>query len=286
VVFGSTSDKEKVLPGIQQITKEISDLEVEVQFASADNTPVKVARVAPRLISSDGPNVLISGAGLSNVLTGVLKTYSDVDDLNIGIPISDSSSDGLTALLSTVEKPPRNPVLAVGVNNSYAALNIANRFMRGLKHISVLGEFNRENTKETEEVKRQLTNRGIPFKEYKAYMDVPPCSVLISPFNFGYGIGDFQRMDKQLRLGNGVQIAVCSVPTMSENVTDYICALDGTEVTGMVSSMGYENAVIVAAQLTRNIDALAKINEERSKKSEALNAHKGLLVKGGELIKL
>jgi len=109
VIFGSTSDEDKVLPGLQEATKAIKDLEVEVQYASADNTPAKVDALMTLQSSEEGKKAYISGAGMSNVLTGVVKTYGTLKDIVIGIPITDPEIDGLSSIFSTSEKPPLNP---------------------------------------------------------------------------------------------------------------------------------------------------------------------------------
>jgi len=163
MVFGSSSDRKKVLPGIETFVADHPDIKIRGLYASADNTPNKVRRIARELwgnhadeiidaiddfedpeaqavaaalqtVASEArerdPQVIISGAGMSNVLTGVLKGYGrGTVDLVIGVPITDSKTDGLSSILSTMEKPPRNPVLATPLNGTYTAANIAARFM-------------------------------------------------------------------------------------------------------------------------------------------------------------
>jgi len=111
MMFGSPSDELYVLPGIQRFTAEHPDIAVGVHYASADNTPGKVQDKAQQIWRSESPKVLISGAGMSNVLTGVVKQYANIEDLVIGIPIYDEATKGLSSFLATSERPPRNPVL-------------------------------------------------------------------------------------------------------------------------------------------------------------------------------
>ena len=103
MIFGSTSDKDKVLPGIQKFTQEHPEVVVDVHWASADNTPEKVRKIMEIIASPvlSLPYAFISGAGMSNVLSGFVKQYTDIHDLNIGVPISDSATGGLSAILST-----------------------------------------------------------------------------------------------------------------------------------------------------------------------------------------
>ena len=299
VVFGSTSDEEKVLLGLVRATKEFG-VDVQVDYASADNTPEKVESIADLHNSHAcntmrGSAVFISGAGLSNVLTGVLKSVSGAYDLNIGIPISDSSSDGLTSLLSTSEKPPRNPVLTVGMNNSYAAVSIANRFMDGLGHVSVW---------EDPVIRRMVGEDSFAglkkaFDSYdmlypaKTLEEISPDDVVVkifTPNHYGLWIAD-----ELVSKGKGVVVGVSGMPIKDycprtyaqTQFPAYKPLSDRTmTATGIVSSRGYDNAVMMAAILTRDYAVIDKIAKTRKEKADLLRKHKGLLISNGEVTKL
>lgn len=283
VIFGSTSDEEKVLPGIVRVTKEIPGLEVLVHYASADNTPQKVQEIGGELafrdVMTERTNAYISGAGMSNVLTGVLKSYASLKDVVIGIPISDSVTEGVSSMLSTSEKPPLNPVLTVGLNNSYAALNIGYRFMQQkFEGIKIFGE-----DRAVEKLKEECNNLGLKNYTVRAPLNevVQPNEVIITALPSLPSRSDaILSIDRELRKGCGVQI-FCS----SDKPTDfaaYAKCLDGTEATGLVSAIGYKNAVMMAAQLTQDKDALRAIDMMKQKKANELNNHTGFYVINGE----
>ncbi|MBM3233936.1 AIR carboxylase family protein [Candidatus Pacearchaeota archaeon] len=278
-VFGSPSDEAKILPGILEFTREHAGLEVRIYYASADNTPDKVEGIARQLEDERHP-VVISGAGLSNVLTGSIKSKRNPHTIHIGVPISDSSSCGLTALLSTAEKPPMNPVLCVGVDNTYAACNIASRFFNGLKGVALKQPFRRNDclTKGLEQIAKHLRDFGIEFIDLDAGEFYH--GVVIVPFDYS----DLSRYDRILRGGRGVQVGVSCSP-VHENPEDYLGCLNDTWATGIVSSQGYLNAVYMAALLTNNLGALLKFEEKRQRKQTDLTAHSGLIVKNGEVIR-
>ena len=282
IIFGSDSDEKKVLPGIIRATNEIEGLEVRVHYASADNTPKKVAKIMDELSSKEGKKVYISGAGMSNVLTGVVKTYANVNDLVIGIPIIDSSTKGLSSLLSTNEKPPRNPVLAVGLNNTYAALNIAERFKQGFGYGAkpvIL-----EDKRDTAKLREAFDNLDLRYV-LKSFEEIKPDDFVVNVFAPGTD-SSLRKVDAILIKGKGIQVGVYSgelpMNNMEYNTIDYIYSLRDTEATGMVGLRRYENAAMVAAQLVQNENSLAEMAKQKKSKSEKLDAHPGLIVIDGE----
>jgi phosphoribosylcarboxyaminoimidazole (NCAIR) mutase len=288
IIFGSNSDEGKVLPGIVRATQQIPGLEVMVHYASADNTPDKVKKTVSMIKQSDyvfaTPKIFTSGAGMSNVLTGVVRADATLNDLVIGVPITDSVTDGVSSVLSTSEKPPLNPVLTVGLNNTYAAINIAYRFaLQKFENVSVLGHHPIHDAQSNEIYKafdvfklvtRVKTRRGVH--------EISPNDVVVSVYDLDCPL--IQEVDERLRAGNGVQV-FCSLEKPSDLVR-YSHCLDRTEATGLVSATGYKNAVMMAAQLLRYQPALDVIAEMKDKKAKELEGHKGLYVKGGEVTKL
>ncbi|MFH1393421.1 MAG: 5-(carboxyamino)imidazole ribonucleotide mutase [Candidatus Micrarchaeota archaeon] len=116
IISGSKSDSEiaekaaKVLKGF--------GVEYSVEVASAHRNPEKVEK----LVSESGADVFIAIAGLSAALPGVIasKTIKPV----IGVPVS-AKLDGLDALLSIAQMPPKIPVAAVGIDNGANAAYLA-----------------------------------------------------------------------------------------------------------------------------------------------------------------
>lgn len=284
VIFGSTSDEEKVLPGVIRATKEIEGLEVRVHYASADNTPDKVLDIVYDIKDEEDDNVAyISGAGMSNVLTGVVKTAATLNDIVIGIPINDSKTSGVSSFLSTSEKPPGNPVLTVGLDNSYAGLNIGYRFMKGeFKDVVLLyspdmdmGPF----VEPVEKTKKALEDIGLKYKVNTADK-IGENDVVIQIFH--PNVKKLVEVDKTLRSGNGIQIGVAR----DAYELYHMDCLKGTEATGFVGIGAYANAAQMAAQIVQDETALAKIKEKKEAKAASLCEHPGLLVANGEVRKL
>jgi len=305
VVFGSTSDEKKILPGIQKATEEIPDLDVELIYASADNTPHKVQETFEKIRKQfrvehptikDSPGVFISGAGMSNVLTGVSRQYANIEDLVIGVPITDSSTNGLSSFLSTVEKPPRNPVLAVGLNDIYSALNIAYRFLkdpdqeRQIVVYDPAGPLLDDLDEQIGKLKEKLKDFNLPFSDLKAIIDedLNPHDIILtvaSIHRLFYARGLDEKLGKE-RMEGAIQVVVPVYPKPNE-IYGFTQGLGDTDYTGFVGSgsAGYTNAAIVAAQLTRNKEALATIAKQKQDKTVSLGAHKGYVLRGGEIVK-
>jgi phosphoribosylcarboxyaminoimidazole (NCAIR) mutase len=288
IILGSTSDKDKVLPGIQKFA-EHHDVDVAVHFASADNTPDKVRSV---LESIKGNHIAyISGAGMSNVLTGVVKGYASSNDIVIGLPISDNSTGGVSSLLSTSERPPLNPVLTAGIDNSYAAMNLGYRFIQQFAHdgirynkviITSVEPLAGEDTEAISKIQKNLDELNIPYGLLTP-SQIGEDDLVITPHK-----GNTERVyevDKRLREGLGVQIAVCDV-SVSAFLPMYSRLLEKTEATGLVGVERFENAVYAAAYFMQNSEALNILYNKKSKKTQGLESETGLLIKKGEIRKL
>lgn len=293
MIFGSQSDKDKIQPGIIRFSKEHPDIKIVGWYASADNVPEKVAELVAKYSNPDRePAAVISGAGMSNVLTGVIKTHMLHDDLNIGVPISDSVTRGLSSLLSTDEKPPLNPVLAVGMNNTYAAANIAYRFaLGGQGRVVVLGNEGRgrEQVKQEsiDKLAKELAGLGIEYqvagldsvKKDDLVLTIYTTFNQIHPYN---QVDDvlLMNVDQALRQGRGIQIAVREKEPI-KRWDQYMESLEGTEATAVVSIGVYKNAAMVAAQIMRNEKALEIIKKEKNKKVRTFEENPGFYVQAG-----
>jgi phosphoribosylcarboxyaminoimidazole (NCAIR) mutase len=287
LVFGSDSDEKKILPGILRFSNDFPDYTVNVHYASADNTPHKVTTTVAEILtyqSSSSGRVLISGAGMSNVLTGVMKTHATLSDLVIGVPITDSVTEGVSSLLSTSEKPPLNSVLTVGLNNTYAALNIAQRFINQ--------KFNDIAVFDSHQMYQEQYDKL--FKEFNALKLLHRVKVKqgvsqISPDDVIVGIYDFncpliEEVDARLKPGNGVQV-FCALEKPFD-IVRYSHCLDRLDATGLVSATGYRNAVQIAAQLLQYQPSLDVIADMKKTKKTELENNKGLIIKSGVVAKL
>ncbi|MCH8831494.1 MAG: 5-(carboxyamino)imidazole ribonucleotide mutase [Chloroflexi bacterium] len=130
VVMGSASDE----PVVQETVKVLEQLEIdyEVRVMSAHRTPERVQEYATTA-RDRGIEVLISAAGGSAALGGVLASWTTIPV--IGIPLASSELKGMDALLATAQMPPGIPVacMAVGVWGARNAAFFAAEIL-GLKY--------------------------------------------------------------------------------------------------------------------------------------------------------
>ena len=130
VVMGSASDE----PVVQETVNTLEQLEIdyEVRVMSAHRTPERVQEYATTA-RDRGIEVLISAAGGSAALGGVLASWTTIPV--IGIPLASSELKGMDALLATAQMPPGIPVacMAVGVWGARNAAFFAAEIL-GLKY--------------------------------------------------------------------------------------------------------------------------------------------------------
>lgn len=133
VVMGSASDD----PVVQETVKTLEQLEIdyEVRVMSAHRTPERVQEYATTA-RDRGIEVLISAAGGSAALGGVLASWTTIPV--IGIPLASSELNGMDALLATAQMPPGIPVacMAVGAWGARNAAFYAAEIL-GLKHEAI-----------------------------------------------------------------------------------------------------------------------------------------------------
>ena len=119
VVMGSASDE----PVVQETVNTLEQLEIdyEVRVMSAHRTPERVQEYATTA-RERGIEVLISAAGGSAALGGVLASWTTIPV--IGIPLASSELKGMDALLATAQMPPGIPVACMAVG-AWGARNAA-----------------------------------------------------------------------------------------------------------------------------------------------------------------
>jgi len=119
---------------VQETGKVLEQLEIdyEVRVMSAHRTPERVQEYATTA-RDRGIEVLISAAGGSAALGGVLASWTTIPV--IGIPLASSELKGMDALLATAQMPPGIPVacMAVGVWGARNAAFFAAEIL-GLKY--------------------------------------------------------------------------------------------------------------------------------------------------------
>ena len=119
VVMGSASDESVVQETVN--TLEQLGVDYEVRVMSAHHTPERVQEYATTA-RDRGIEVLISAAGGSAALGGVLASWTTIPV--IGIPLASSELKGMDALLATAQMPPGIPVACMAVG-AWGARNAA-----------------------------------------------------------------------------------------------------------------------------------------------------------------
>lgn len=120
VIMGSDSDWPVVKAACQQLEK--FGIPFEAHILSAHRTPIEAAEFA-RNARKNGFGVLICAAGMAAHLAGAFAGNSTLPV--IGIPMKGGISDGLDALLATVQMPSGIPVATVAVNGAKNAAVLA-----------------------------------------------------------------------------------------------------------------------------------------------------------------
>ncbi len=115
VVMGSESDKETMSAALEVLSR--FKVAAEMTVASAHRTPKKVEALIHRAHDT-GVQVIIAGAGMAAHLAGAIAGRTSLPV--IGVPLDNSSLQGLDALLSTVQMPPGVPVATVSLGKAGA----------------------------------------------------------------------------------------------------------------------------------------------------------------------
>ena len=131
--MGSASDEAVVQETVN--TLEQLGVDYEVRVMSAHRTPERVQEYATTA-RDRGIEVLISAAGGSAALGGVLASWTTIPV--IGIPLASSELKGMDALLATAQMPPGIPVacMAVGAWGARNAAFFAAEIL-GLRHEAI-----------------------------------------------------------------------------------------------------------------------------------------------------
>ena len=80
------------------------------------------------VLATEGPLLVIAGAGLSAALPGFAASLTDLPV--IGVPFAVGPLNGLDALLATAQVPSGVPVACVGIDNAKNAAHLAVRIVK------------------------------------------------------------------------------------------------------------------------------------------------------------
>ena len=303
VVIGSTSDwdnKEIDIQGkLEAVSREYPDLKIMLDFASAHNTPDWVKEV----IGKTESKVVLSAAGMSAALPGVIEAvHTNLERLNVGVPLTDKYKKGLPAFESVSEMPPTNPVLCAGIDNVVAGMRMAYHLEQGVGRVvlahfgvgddqyakfrgkfeGILGEETMADPSKVVEVGRLFyvrTDRDIIPEEVKGNL-----VVTLANARDVRDIGAFTELDKILAETGGVHISLntgehVGPDTASRYARQFAhCKATGTMAVG---SVGYGNAAQFAGRAMGWEYAMKKIGAARDAK-EAKLKKKSYVIQGGQ----
>ena len=126
ILIGSESDREAVLPAVEELDER--GISNELRVLSAHRNPSGVAEYASSA-QVRGVRVIIAGAGMAAALPGVVAAYSDLPVIGVPLRSSKSVAGGLDALLSIVQMPPGVPVACVSIDGARNAAILAARIL-------------------------------------------------------------------------------------------------------------------------------------------------------------
>lgn len=116
ILMGSPRDGDKMAAAADTLSS--FGIEADVRVLSAHRNPHEVAELASTA-REQGYSAFICGAGMAAHLAGVVAAHTTLPV--VGVPLSGGISDGLDALLATVQMPKGIPVATVAVNGSLNA---------------------------------------------------------------------------------------------------------------------------------------------------------------------
>jgi 5-(carboxyamino)imidazole ribonucleotide mutase len=120
VLMGSPSDKDKMAPAADTLSR--FGVDADVRVMSAHRTPAAVAEFASSARDS-GYAVVICGAGMAAHLAGAVAGHTTLPV--IGVPLSGGALGGVDALYATVQMPRGVPVATVAVDGAMNAALLA-----------------------------------------------------------------------------------------------------------------------------------------------------------------
>ena len=126
ILMGSESDRETM----QKAEAELDQRGIlyEVRVMSAHRQPDVVADYAKNA-KFRGIQVIITGAGLSAALPGVVAAHTELPVIGVPLTSANSALGGLDALLASAQMPPGVPVATVGLNAARNAAILAARIL-------------------------------------------------------------------------------------------------------------------------------------------------------------
>ena len=163
IIMGSDSD----LPIMKEAARILNEFAIsyEVKIVSAHRTPVELFEYS-QTAEARGIKVIISGAGGSAHLPGMVASMTPLPV--IGVPINHSANplNGIDSLLSIIQMPPGIPVATVAINGAKNAGILACSILC-ISQPSLLKKMNQFKEKMREEVKLKNSKlEGVGLDKY------------------------------------------------------------------------------------------------------------------------
>lgn len=126
ILVGSESDREAMLPALEEFDER--SISYEFNVLSAHRDPQKVAEYATSA-AGRGLRVLIAGAGMAAALPGVVAAHTELPVIGVPLRSEKSALGGLDALLAIAQMPPGVPVACVSIDGARNAAVLAARIL-------------------------------------------------------------------------------------------------------------------------------------------------------------
>ena len=149
IIMGSDSD----LPIMREAARVLNEFEIsyEVKIVSVHRTPVEMAEYS-QTAQSRGIKVIISGAGGSAHLPGMVASMTSIPVIGVPINSTNNPLNGIDSLYSIIQMPPGVPVATVAINGAKNAGLLACSIL-SISRPYLLKKLNQFKEKMREEVK-------------------------------------------------------------------------------------------------------------------------------------
>lgn len=244
VVFGSASDTNvygQIVNGLKE-KKVLCTLHV----LSAHRTPKPLEKA----LSKSKAKVFVTGAGLSNALSGVVASQTTCPV--IGVPLM-GAFGGLDSFLSTIQIPPGIPVLSVGIGCQKDAARHAANIVRGFDGIMLVEHLEDEAREMLQKCADKLESLGIKFEKTKDVSFADTKKLYI----------DFVALDGLSSLKHSESTVVVVAFKKNSTPSDALLFFENSRHHLFVGLNRAENAAIAACQMAGNAAVRKKILADR-----------------------
>ena len=237
ILFPGRTDEKTYEPIVSALDREA--IPARLRLGSAHKSPDLVKEI----LKEEDFDLVISGAGLSAALPGVIASETLVPVLGVPCP---GAYGGLDSFLSIAQMPPGVPVLCVKAENAAAeAIKILTAMESGTKDVNLIGE-----GRSAERAAGTLDGMGVEFARRDSRSD--GINIVIT------------------RMGEPVEdsddLIVYCPEAHSSRPEDAVTSMSNSSSGLWVGLNRGENAAIAAAQILRDSRALTAIRKEFEEK--------------------